>query len=239
MSEKIRLQKFMSMCGVASRRASETFITDGRVSVNGKLRTELGTLVDPDYDEVFVDGKKITLVTKKYYIMLNKPTGYVTTANDQFGRPTVLDLVSRDISERLYPVGRLDYDSEGLLFLTNDGDFAQKLTHPSFSCKKTYSVLTKGIITQDELHALKRGIIIDGKKTYPAEAEMKHTNDGLTKLVITISEGRNRQVRKMCSAIGHAVISLRRIKVGDVSLGNLPLGKWRHLNPVEINKLMK
>lgn len=239
MAEKIRLQKYMAECGIASRRTCEIIIADGRVTVNGKQISELGTKVDPDYDTVCVDGKKIKKSIKKYYIMLNKPTGYITTANDQFGRKTVLDLVSADISDRLYPVGRLDYDTEGLLFLTNDGDFAQKLTHPSKETEKTYIATVEGTVLEKDARVLSKGVIIDGKKTAPAKVSLSHKPNNTTEITITIHEGRNRQVRKMCSAIGHEVIHLKRVAVGDIILGNLPKGKWRHLNPVEINKLLK
>ncbi|MBR2500191.1 MAG: rRNA pseudouridine synthase [Clostridia bacterium] len=238
MAEKVRLQKFMATAGLASRRACEEIITAGRVLVNGKVIDELGFKVDPDYDEICVDGKKITLPDKKYYIMLNKPQGYITSASDQFGRATVLDLVS-DIKERLYPVGRLDYDTEGLLLLTNDGDFAQKLTHPKYEKSKTYVAVVKGAVTPQNARLLSKGVIIDGKKTSPAKVNTIYKNDGTTEVTLTIFEGRNRQVRKMCASIGHEVISLKRIAVGDIILGNLPKGKWRHLNPVEINKLLK
>lgn len=239
MGEKIRLQKFMAECGVASRRASEVIIEEGRVTVNGEKTTELGTKVDPDFDTVCVDGTAIRQEKKKYYIMLHKPQGYITSASDQFGRKTVLDLVSRDISERLYPVGRLDYDTEGLLFLTNDGDFAQKLTHPSKETEKTYVAVVGGTVLLRDAQKLERGVVIDGKKTAPAKVSLSHKPDNTTEITITIHEGRNRQVRKMCSAIGFEVLYLKRIAVGDIILGNLPLGKWRHLNPVEINKLLK
>ncbi len=238
MAEKIRLQKYMAACGVASRRACEEIIAAGRVTVGGKNVCELGTSVDPDYDEVFVDGKKISLPNKKYYIMLNKPQGYITTSSDQFGRPTVLDLVA-DIKERLYPVGRLDYDTQGLLLLTNDGDFAQRLTHPKFEKSKTYRAVVRGFVSEQNSRLLAKGVIIDGKKTAPAKVKTAHKDDGTTQITLTIHEGRNRQVRKMCSSIGHEVISLKRIAIGDIILGNLPKGKWRHLNPVEINKLLK
>ena len=239
MSEKIRLQKFMAECGLASRRACEGIITEGRVCVNGKKVTELGTKIDPDFDIVKVDEKNIRPVLKKYYIMLNKPSGYITSASDQFGRETVLDLISADINERLYPVGRLDYETEGLLLLTNDGDFAQKLTHPANQKNKTYIATVEGTVLDVKARRLEKGVVIDGKKTAPAKVSIKHKQDNTTELTITIHEGRNRQVRKMCSAIGHEVIRLKRVAIDDIILGNLPLGKWRHLNPVEINKLLK
>ncbi|MBE7027846.1 MAG: rRNA pseudouridine synthase [Ruminococcaceae bacterium] len=239
MSEKIRLQKYMAECGVASRRACETIITEGRVTVNGLKTQELGTKIDPDYDEVCVDGNLIKKSNKKYYIMLNKPSGYITSASDQFGRKTVLDLISNDISERLYPVGRLDYDTEGLLLLTNDGDFAHKLTHPSKGTDKTYIAVVSGTVSKREAGILSKGVLIDGKKTAPAKVSLSHRPDNTTEITITIHEGRNRQIRKMCSAISHEVLYLKRVAIGDIFLGNLPMGKWRHLNPVEINKLLK
>lgn len=239
MGEKIRLQKYMAECGVASRRACETIITDGRVTINDAKVCELGIKIDPDYDRICVDGAVIKKAKKKYYIMLNKPAGYITSANDQFGRKTVLDLIGSDISDRLYPVGRLDYNTEGLLLLTNDGDFAQRLTHPSNKKDKTYLAVVEGVVSESSAKQLSGGVMIEGRKTAPAKVSLVHMPDKTTEITITIHEGRNRQVRKMCSCIGHEVIHLKRIAVGDIILGNLPLGKWRHLNPVEINKLLK
>lgn len=239
MSTEMRLQKYMADCGIASRRACEAIIESGRVNVNGKKITELGSRIDPNYDKVTVDGIPIEPVRKKYYIMLNKPVGYITSSHDQFGRKTVLDLISADIKDRLYPVGRLDYDSEGLLFLTNDGDFAQKLMHPSSVIDKSYQVTVHKEVLPETANILRCGVIIDGVMTAPAKIKIDAATNLETKMTIIIHEGRNRQIRKMCEAVGHEVISLKRIAVGDIALGNLPRGKWRHLNPAEINKLMK
>lgn len=236
MAEKIRLQKYISICGAASRRAAEEMITKGRVRVGKSVVCELGTKVDPESAKVYIDGKLITPVRKKYYIALNKPAGYVTTVSDQFDRRTVIDLVG-DISDRLYPVGRLDYDSEGLLFLTNDGDFAQSITHPSKRINKTYKVVVKGAPDPLALSKLKQGIMLDGVKTAPAQVQLTKQLENTSELTITITEGKNRQVRRMCEHIGHEVIRLTRTSVGGVKLGNLPRGKWRHLTIRELELL--
>ncbi len=233
---EVRLQKYMAECGVASRRACEALITAGHVCVNGVVADVLGCKVDPERDTVTVDGQPIGQVEKRYYILLNKPRGYVTTAKDEFGRPTVMELVS-DIHARLYPVGRLDYDSEGLLLLTNDGDFAYRLTHPKHQVKKTYHALVRGHVTREELALLRRGVLLDTGMTAPAQAEVLKDREGSCVVQITIAEGKNRQVRKMCESIGHNVIALRRVGEGSLRLGNLPVGKWRHLTKEEIAAL--
>ncbi|MBE7054240.1 MAG: rRNA pseudouridine synthase [Ruminococcaceae bacterium] len=235
--EEMRLQKYLAMANVASRRASERYILDGRVKVNGALVTELGTKVT-DEDVVEVDGEKISVVKKKYYIMLNKPQGYVTTANDEFGRKTVFDLVG-DIKDRLFPIGRLDADTEGLLLLTNDGDFTYKISHPSHSIEKVYHAHISGILTRQEADMLRRGVEIDGRYTAPAKIKVIEGLKHSCIVEVIICEGRNRQVRKMLDKVGHRVLELKRVKVGNVSLGNLPLGKWRHLTESEINILQK
>ena len=236
-SEEIRLQKYLAQCNVASRRAAEKMITDGRVRVNGDVVTVLGTKVSPG-DIVEVDGSPVYEEKKKVYIMLNKPVGYVTTVSDDEGRSTVMELVD-DIPQRLYPVGRLDINTEGLLLLTNDGDFMQKVTHPRNEKKKVYQAVISGIPDHYEIEKLERGVYIDGRKTSPAKAELISAQDGKALVELTIHEGRNRQVRKMFEAIGYRVVYLRRLAVGNVILGNLPLGKWRRLNPNEVAYLMK
>ena len=236
MAERIRLQKYISMCGIASRRAAEEMITAGRVRVNKGIVTELGSKVDEDNDKVYVDGKQIKPVRKKYYIALNKPAGYVTTVSDQFDRRKVVDLTG-DIEERLYPVGRLDYDSEGLLFLTNDGDFTQAVTHPSKRVDKTYKAIVKGLPDFTDVTKLSRGIVLDGKKTEPAQVSLTGSEENTSELTITIHEGRNRQIRRMCEALGYEVIKLTRTSVGGVKLGRLPRGKWRHLTERELELL--
>lgn len=237
MGEIVRLQKYIAMSGIASRRAAETMISDGRVQVNGEKVTEQGTKVEIGADKVAVDGVPVKVKDKKYYIMLNKPVGYVTTVKDQFERPTVIDLV-KDINARIFPVGRLDYETEGLLLLTNDGDFTYRVTHPKFHMDKTYIAVIKGGITISGINMLRRGVKIDDFKTSPAEAEILDASDGITTVRITIHEGKNRQVRRMFETVGCKVIALQRIKIGRVELGNLPLGRWRHLTSHEVNYLM-
>lgn len=240
MGEIVRLQKYIAMCGVASRRKAEELIDEGRVSVNGSTVTEQGVKIEIGADKVSVDGKPIKSKNKNYYIMLNKPVGYVSTANDQFDRPTVVDLVKKDLADvRIFPVGRLDYETEGLLLLTNDGDFTYKVTHPKFHMEKTYIATVKGGMTISGMNKLRNGVYIDDNfKTSPAKAEILDAYDGHTFVKITIHEGKNRQVRKMFEAIGNTVVGLQRISIGTVELGNLPLGRWRHLTSHEINYLM-
>ncbi len=234
---EIRLQKYLAMCSIASRRAAEQMISDGRISVNGVTVTELGTKVTQG-DVVCVDGKKVSTDSKKIYIMLNKPRGYVTTASDDRGRRTVMDLV-KDIPQRIYPVGRLDYDTEGLIFMTNDGDFTYLLTHPKYEKNKVYEVLVSGIMLHGAADKLAKGVYIDGKKTYPAEVEVTEHRRNSSVVRICIHEGRNRQIRKMCEAVGHPVLGLRRVAVDGIELGNLPEGKWRHLTSTEIGMLSR
>ena len=239
MGEIVRLQKYIAMCGVASRRKAEELIEKGTVKVNGEKVTELGTKVEIGADKVTVKGQEIKPEQKNFYIMLNKPTGYVSTLSDQFDRPTVLDLVGADIKSRIFPVGRLDYDTSGLLLLTNDGDFTYKVTHPKFELEKTYIALLKGGITIAGLNKLRRGVKIDDFTTAPAKVEIIDAKDGYTKVKITIHEGKNRQVRKMFDAVGSKVVELERISIGTVELGNLPLGHWRHLTSHEISYLTR
>ena len=237
MEEEIRLQKYLAMCNVASRRACEKFIEDGRVSVNGKVVTTLGTKVTSD-DEVCFDGSPVRLEKKKFYIMLNKPVGFVTSVKDDKDRDTVMDLVS-EIHARLYPVGRLDINTEGLLLLSNDGDFTMKVTHPSYKLNKTYQAVVAGIPNHYDIEKLQKGVYIDGRKTAPAKATLVSAENGNALVELTIHEGRNRQVRKMFDAIGYRVLNLKRVAIGNIVLGNLPLGKWRHLNPNEVSYLMR
>lgn len=236
MAKPERLQKFIARCGIASRREAENIILSGRVAVNKKTVTELGTKVDEDNDKVFLDGERILPEKKLYYIMLNKPKGYVTTVKDEFDRKTVLELV-QDLDARLYPVGRLDYDSEGLLLLTNDGDFAYKLTHPTQHVPKKYHAVVEGTADLEHVLKLRKGVLIDGYLTKPAKVEIADVRERTTQLNITISEGKNRQIRRMCEAVGLPVIKLTRVNIGGISLGNLPKGKWRHLTEAEIKIL--
>ena len=236
--QEIRLQKFMAEAGVCSRRHAEEKITAGKVKVNGKTVTELGTKVDPDFDEVEVDGKIIKVNERKYYIMLNKPSGYITTVEDTHGRPTVMDLVS-ELSARIYPVGRLDADTEGLLLLTNDGEFANRVMHPSKNMTKVYIAQVKGMPSLATLKTLASGVDIGDYVTRPGKAELIKGNKNVSTVKIEIGEGKKRQVRRMLDAVGHPVISLKRAQIGPIMLGNLPLGRWRHLHEEEINRLVR
>lgn len=237
--QMMRLQKYMALSGVASRRKSEEMIMRGKVKVNGQVVDTLGAKIDPDKDTVEVNNKVIRIEKRKIYIMLNKPVGYVSTVSDQFDRETVVDLVDKDIDERLYPVGRLDYDTEGLILLTNDGDFTYSITHPKHHIDKTYIATVKGIPSKEKLRKFQNGLEMEDYVTSPAKVEIVKVMRSSCELEITIHEGKNRQVRKMCSAIGHPVIKLKRVAIGDVVLGNLPLGKWRHLSPAEVQYLLK
>lgn len=239
--EEIRLQKFMADSGIASRRKCEELILQGKVQVNGKQITELGTKINPEKDIVEFENKIINNENKKYvYILLNKPIGYVTTSKDQFGRDTVLDLVK--VKERIVPVGRLDMYTSGALILTNDGDFVNKVTHPSHEINKTYNVTVKGIVTDENVKALENGVIIDDNyKTKPAIVKILKIDKEkkISRLQITIHEGKNRQIRKMCKAIDKNVLALHRAKIGELTVKNIPLGKWKFLNKQEIEKLIK
>ncbi len=228
----MRLQKYMAECGVASRRKCEEIISQGRVTVNDAVVITQGVQVNPETDLVKVDGSVIGLQEQKVYLMLNKPKGVVTTVSDQFGRKNVIDLIS--VPERIFPVGRLDYDTEGLLFLTNDGEFAYQMTHPGHQVDKCYLAKVQGVPSEAELEQLRQGIVLEGRRTAPAKAEWK---EGWVQL--TIHEGRNRQVRKMLEAVGHPVIELKRISVGQVQLGDLPVGQWRYLTEKEKTILLK
>lgn len=233
-----RLQKVIAASGIASRRKAEQLIVDGKVKVNGSVVTELGTKVVPGVDEIEVFGEKLESGGKKYYIMLNKPAGYLTTTTDDRGRKTVMELVS-DIKARLFPVGRLDYDTEGLLIITNDGDFANKLIHPSKDIGKTYIAEIKGLPELSVLKILQRGVDIGECVTRPAEVELVKGNKHSSTVKITIKEGKKRQVRRMLEVVGHPVLSLKRVAIGPIMLGNLPKGKWRHLRREEIERIMR
>ncbi len=232
----MRLQKYLASCGVASRRNAEQMILDGRVSVNGEIVRVLGTQVDEQSDTVQVDGSIVMPETEKHYLAYNKPVGEVTTVSDPEGRATVMDRF-RDYPVRLFPVGRLDYDSEGLLLLTNDGDLMNKVLHPSFEIQKSYLTKVSNNVSDQEIRTLRKGVIIDGKLTSPAEVRLIRHDTFSTDLLITIHEGRNRQVRKMIDAIGHQVVRLKRVRFGPVLLGDLPSGMWRKLTDEEIKKL--
>lgn len=233
-----RLQKYLAHAGIGSRRSCEELIVQGKVKVNGQVVTALGTKIDPHKDIVQINGKTVQKKERKVYIVLNKPTGYVTTSKDPQGRPTVLDLI-KEKETRIYPVGRLDFETEGLLLLTNDGELAYRLTHPKYKVKKVYHVLVKGVPEEKSLQILRKGVLLDDGMTQPAEVKVLKRGNNTALLELTIHEGKNRQVRRMCEAIKHPVIKLKRIKVGFLTLGSLPKGKYRELSVQEIRQLKK
>ncbi len=234
---KIRIQKYLSSNGIASRRKAEQMVIDGLVIINNK-RAEIGDKVIPGRDKVFVNNKKIVPNReRKRYIMLNKPRGYITTMHDEQNRKCVPELIS-GIKERIYPVGRLDRDSEGLLIMTNDGSFANGIMHPSKHVQKTYKVTLHSAFTDYHLAKFCTGIQIDGFKTAPAKVRIISEEKERTVIEVSICEGKNRQIRKMCEAMDLNVARLKRISVGGVRLGRLPVGKWRNLNTEEINNLL-
>ncbi len=233
---KIRLQKYLAQAGVASRRKSEELIEMGVVRVNNRT-AKIGDSIDPKKDTVTVRGKRVQLSGNKYYLLVNKPRGYVTTTDDDLGRKDVTELVS-DIKARIYPVGRLDRDSEGALIMTNDGDFANILMHPSHQISKTYRVTVRSSVTKEHQEAMQNGIEIDGKMTAPAEVFIVEKSEKRSVMEIVLYEGRNRQIRRMCEALGLEVARLKRVAVGCVKLENLPVGKYRELTQSEINSLL-
>lgn len=233
-----RLQKYLAECGIASRRKCEEIILEGKVSVNGKVVTELGTKIIPGKDKIELNGKEI-VSEKKVYILLNKPVGYVTTVSDEKERPTVMELLN-GVKEKVVPVGRLDMFTSGLLLLSNDGEFIYKVTHPKHETTKTYIVKTRGVPTEKDLEKLRVGVKIEDYTTSPAKVELllkDNTND-ISRIWIQIHEGRNRQVRKMCEAIGLSVIALKREGVGDLTCEGVERGKWRYLTDEEVKNIM-
>lgn len=232
---KIRLQKYISECGIASRRKAEELIAAGKVKVNGKPAS-IGDKVDPKRDTVVVAGKKLVKSKKNKYIMLHKPRGFITTLSDEMGRKCIAQLVE-DVGTRVYPVGRLDRDSEGLLLLTDDGEFANALTHPTHHVPKTYRVTVRPSINEEQITKLTTGIEIDGRMTMPSEVRVIEKKEGRVVLEIIIYEGRNRQIRKMCDALGLEVARLKRTQIGSVKLGMLKQGDWRNLTEEEVHKL--
>lgn len=233
--EEMRLQKYLAQCGVASRRAAEQMILEGRICVNGKTVTQMGCKVKQG-DRVTADGAAVKREKKKYYILLNKPAGVLSSVTDDRGRECVVNLVE-GVDARLYPVGRLDYDTTGLLLLTNDGDFMQKVTHPSFEIWKTYQAVVKGVPNETDVKRFAEGILLDDGKTLPAVLEVVGYKGKNAIAEISIREGRNRQVRRMLEKIGHPVNSLKRISFGSLELGDLKPGKWRFATPEEIERL--
>jgi pseudouridine synthase len=239
----MRLNRFLSVSGIASRRAADELITQGRVEINGRVVTALGTQVEPGRDDVRVDGRRVRTAPDRRYLLLNKPRGVVSTRADPEGRTTVIDLLARaGIRGYFYPIGRLDYDSEGLLLLTNDGAFAERVGHPRYHLERTYEALVEGVPDQRDLDRLRRGIPIDGRRTMPARARLLRTvqsRSGKQSFVeITLEEGRNRQVRRMCDAIAHPVARLRRTKLGPLLLGRMKPGAIRDLTPAEVQGLI-
>lgn len=234
----MRINKYIASCGIASRRKAEEIILQKRVKVNGKVVEELSFNIDENNDIVEIDEVKIGLDEKEVYIVLNKPEGYITTVKDQFDRPSVLDLVG-NIKERIYPIGRLDYETSGLLILTNDGDLTYKLTHPKHEVDKTYMAIVKGIPTIDEMKKFEEGLYIEDYKTAPAKIRIAKKDEEKNYAIceIKIHEGRNRQVRKMCRAIDHPVLRLRRVAMGKITLKETKVGEYRHLTKEEIEYL--
>lgn len=232
-----RLQKYMAECGVGSRRKCEEWIAQGLVKVNGEVVSEMGTRIDPEKDEVVFRGKVLKISQPLTTVMLNKPAGYVTTSRDQFHRPDVTQLIDMP-GVRLYPVGRLDYQTTGLLLLTNDGDLAYRLTHPARQVEKVYRAYLSGEITHEAVKMLESGVVLDdGYKTQPAKVNVLSVKGGNTKIDITITEGKNHQVRRMAKAVGFPVMRLKRIQEGSLKLGSLKEGSYRILSEAEIEKL--
>lgn len=233
-----RLQKYLANQGIAARRKCEEFILDGRVKVNGKVVTELGTKINPEIDKIEFDGKEVEKVEKKVYILLNKPIGYVTTAKDQFDRPTVLDLVK--VKEKVLPVGRLDMYTSGAIILTNDGEFINKVTHPKNEIEKTYTVTVKGIVTDEDIEKLRNGVQIEDYTSGKAKVKILRIDEEkkISRLAITIHEGKNREVRKMCEAIDKKVLALHRRSVAGLDVKNMQIGTWRYLNSREVEEIL-
>ena len=239
-----RLQKILSAAGIASRRAAEEFITQGRVQVNGKTVTELGTKADPDTDDIRVDARRLKMPARRRYILLYKPKGYITTRSDPERRPTVLDLLTRGgVRDYVYPVGRLDYDSEGLLLLTSDGDLAERLTHPKHGVGREYHVRVRGVPDEKSIERLRKGISLDGERTAPATVDLHKVIDkegGADAILsMVIYEGRNRQVRRMCDAIGHPVSKLKRVRIGPITDDHIRPGEFRDLDEEEVAALRR
>lgn len=231
----IRLNKYISNSGYTSRRKADELVFDKKVTVNGVIVTEPGMQIDPEKDMIEIDHVKISLEQPLIYIMLNKPPKFVSTVKDQFERPSVIDLIGLD--QRIYPVGRLDYDSQGLLLLTNDGDITYKLTHPRHNVSKTYIAKIDRIVDETTLQKIRNGVYIDNYRTRPCQVNVVNQSDNFSEIRVSIMEGRNRQIRKMFEKFGYNIVALERIAIGDISIGNLPLGKWRYLTEKEIGYL--
>ncbi|NLC87256.1 MAG: rRNA pseudouridine synthase [Clostridiaceae bacterium] len=240
-----RLQKYLASSGIASRRKAEEYILDGKIKVNGIVITELGTKVNPEQDKIEFEGKEVKKQERKVYVLLNKPIDYVTTVKDQFNRNTVIELVKSVGDVKLLPVGRLDMYTSGALILTNDGDFIYHVTHPKHEIEKTYTVTLRGKIQNEEVEKLRKGVTINEEEeeyiTKPAKVRILKIDEekNISRLEITIHEGKNRQVRKMCEAVGRKVIALHRSKIGNITVKDLKIGQWRYLNTKEVEMLMK
>lgn len=232
----MRLNKFLSKTGIVSRRGADRMILSGKVSVNDMVVTELGSVIDEKNDTVSVDGKTLSLPKEFLYLALNKPVGYLVTLNDKFGRPTVMELMG-EYRKKVRPIGRLDLDSSGLLLFTNDGEFAFRLSHPRYEIDKKYLVKCESFITDESISRLEKGIELDDGITSPAIIKLISRTKAFCRFYITIHEGRKRQIRRMCSAIGSEVLTLRRISIGKIELGDLKPGKYRSLEKTEINEL--
>lgn len=231
-----RLQKILSSAGITSRRSAEVMITDGRVTVNGQTVTELGSKADPETDKIALDGKPVSISKKRIYLLLNKPAGYVTTLSDPSGRPVVTELL-KEIPERLYPVGRLDFNTEGLLLLTNDGEWANRLAHPSHEVEKEYLVKIRGALGSDKIALLSKGVKLEDGLTAPAKIEIIRVLEKNVWFTMTIHEGRFRQIRRMCEAVELPLVKLKRIRYGNILLGELKAGEYRLLDPAEAKLL--
>lgn len=232
----MRLNKYIALCGVSSRRGADELIAQGKVTVNGSVISALGTDINTETDIVCIDGREISPEEEHVYIMLNKPAGYISACSDDRGRRTVIDLV-KNAGNRIFPVGRLDYDTEGLLILTSDGDFAYRCTHPKHEINKKYLAEIEGALDDNAVRKLREGVIIDGRKTSKATIKIIEKKGNAARLNVTIHEGRNRQVKKMFESVGCSVSYLKRISVGNLELGSLPPGAWRHLSEDEIRQL--
>jgi len=234
----MRLNKFLSQAGVASRREADKLIAEGRIAVNNEVIQTLGAKIDNEKDVITIDGKRIKTKDEFHYLVLNKPPGYLVTLKDPLQRPTILDLIP-NLKSRVFPVGRLDFDSEGLLLLTNDGELAHRLLHPRYGIKKVYLVNVKNVPERSRLQILEQGIRIDGKKTAPAKVKLLKSGSKSALIRIELREGRKREVRRMFEAIGHPVRGLKRIQFAELNLKNLKRGHWRHLTPQEVSNLKK
>ena len=233
---KVRLQKIIAEAGICSRRKAEALLTEERVTINGE-KALIGDKADPDLDEIFIDDYRVHNIFKETVIIVNKPIGVISTCNDPQGRITVLDLLPKDLRKGLYPVGRLDLDSRGAILLTNNGDLTLKLTHPSYLHEKTYNVIVEGFPSQNTLKRWREGVILNGKKTLAASIDLIYSRRNTSMLKIILKEGRNRQIRRIGALLGHPIIDLKRIAIGNLKLNSLGEGDWRKLNKKELNLL--